>query len=1045
MKKVLLPLFTMALGAITASAAVGDVFSLPEAPGVKYKVISPTEVEVNDVDYSSVTAVTLTETVSYDGTDYTLTSIGDRAFYYCKITEITIPNTVTSLAYGAFMSCDNLSKITFGTGLKTIGDYCFYGDPFTEMTIPEGVESVGGSCFFTAKKLTKVVFPSTLKSLGASCFYNSPLLEEVVLPAGLETLGAKAFMRCGKLSKVNIPEGVKVIGEGTFYECKSLTSIDLPAGLETIGKESFWGSGLTSISIPAAVTEIGGAAFSGTKIEKYQVDPANKSFTTVDDILYTADKTLLIALPPVYGPASVTVDPACLGISYGAFDCANVTNVTLGNKVRAIDECAFVNSKLSTINLPESVVFIGEQAFAGTQLTDVVLPKNLPLIQDGSFAQVTTLKSVTIPASVKEIAIRAFTLCPNLTTINCEGMTPPVLEDWYETYENPFANCPSSAVVNVPVGALNAYLASNWKSAFSASQIRETLPAALVLASADPAAGSNLVSFDGVTLTFSENVSIASSSPAIKVVKGRLVAGVPVGDPVSVDDWMMVKSGDKGVRIFPADYDGFTSPFNMESGYTYFVTIPAGAVKNASGTASEEIVLNYEGAWVKPVVKFIDADPAVDSELEEISTLALNFEESVSLQTSKLGQIKVYEGAVEDGEVVDSYWTGVYGQTTGTSIAIFSSDPYGEGFAEPLALADGKDYYVVLPEGLFRLSSSYSTQSPEIVLHYKGPEAVAFAITDITPADGETLETFEHMTLSFTEMAVFNETVAEQVKAYYVFPGDEITDGEQIRTMDFWSVPENYSNELMLFASDMDGFVVPIPLNTGRDLYIVLPEGLFTTLNGQQKTPETILHYLAPAAKFEIVGISPEDGESMASFDGMTFTFSEMAVYQESVGQNIKAVKAASADKIAEGQVVTSVDFWACPENYSSELRIFPSDWDGFTVPISISGDADLFIVIPEGTFTNLSGTGKTPEMTVHYTNEMSGVSSVGVNDGNLVVEVLPGAVKVVADKYAVYNVAGQLVAAGEGEAVVSLVAGIYTVRATGAASEVKIAKVLVK
>ncbi|MDE6628117.1 MAG: leucine-rich repeat domain-containing protein [Muribaculaceae bacterium] len=917
MKKFLLPFFALAIGASGASAAVGEIF---EVNGVQYEVTSAGEVEVYDVD-TSLTAITLSETVSDGTTSYTLTSIGRDAFYYSKISEITIPNTVTALQYGAFRSCDNLATVNFGTGLKTIGDYCFYGDPITEMTIPEGVESVGGSCFFTAKKLTKITFPSSLKSLGSSCFYNSPVLQEVVLPDGLENLGAKAFMRCTALTTVNIPSGITAIGEGTFYECTALTSVTLPENLTTIGKEAFWGSGLTSIQIPANVQEIGGAAFSGTKIDKFDVASGSEYFTTVDDILYTADKSLLVAVPPVFAPTSVTVDPACRGISYGAFDKSNVTTVTLNEGLRAIDECAFVQSKLSSITFPESVVFIGEQAFAGTQLTDVTLPKNLPMVQDGSFAQISTLKSVTIPAAVKYIAIRAFTFCGNLTTINCEGMTPPELEDWYESYENPFANVPSNGVVNVPSNAVDAYLASAWKNAFSASQIKGDLAAGIAAPEADPAYGAQVASFDGVTLTFAENVSVAKSSPAVKVIKGRLVGGVPVGDAVSVDDWMAVSQGATSVKVFPADWDGYTSPFNMEKGSYYFVTIPAGTFKTASGALSEEIMLAYEGSYVAPVVKFIDAEPAVDSSLDEISVLTLNFEESVTVQSSKLGDIKVYEGPIADGYVMDSWWMTVYGESTGTSVSIFSTDDYGDGYSEPLSLMEGVDYYVVLPAGLFRLTSSYSTQSPEIVLHYKGPEPKAFEL------------------------------------------------------LDFY----------------------------------------------------------------------PEDGATLSSFEGMMLTFSDMAVYQESVAQNIKAVKATSADAIADGEVVTSVDFWACPENYSTELMLFPSDWDGFTAPISINASADLFLIIPAGTFTNLRGNAKTPEMIVRYTNGYSGVSSVGINDSSLVIEPLAGAVRVVADKFAVYSVSGQQVAAGEGDSTVALLPGVYTVRATGSGSALRIAKVIVK
>ena len=55
-------------------------------------------------NYSSLSgAVTIPETVSYNSTTYSVTSIGDQAFYYCDaLTQVTIPNSVTSIGDQAF-------------------------------------------------------------------------------------------------------------------------------------------------------------------------------------------------------------------------------------------------------------------------------------------------------------------------------------------------------------------------------------------------------------------------------------------------------------------------------------------------------------------------------------------------------------------------------------------------------------------------------------------------------------------------------------------------------------------------------------------------------------------------------------------------------------------------------------------------------------------------------------------------------------------------------------------------------------------------------
>ena len=50
--------------------------------------------------------VTIPSSVTYDGTTYSVTSIGDFAFDYCSsLTSVTIPNSVTSIGDGAFQYC----------------------------------------------------------------------------------------------------------------------------------------------------------------------------------------------------------------------------------------------------------------------------------------------------------------------------------------------------------------------------------------------------------------------------------------------------------------------------------------------------------------------------------------------------------------------------------------------------------------------------------------------------------------------------------------------------------------------------------------------------------------------------------------------------------------------------------------------------------------------------------------------------------------------------------------------------------------------------
>lgn len=734
MRKILLPFFACVCGSLMASAAVGDTFKVSD---ITYKVMSATAAEVSTVPTSITQAIEIPQTVQDgDGNSYTVVGVGERAFQYTKAPTVTLPPTVTYVDYCGFYSCE-LSSIELPAALTTIGGYSFAYTKLTSISIPEGVEELGASAFNRCDKLMSISLPSTLRVIGGSCFYKVPFTT-IALPEGLETIQKTAFLFSG-LESVTLPSTLRTIGEGAF-QGTALTAITIPEGVETLGDECFYNCPISEITIPASVTAVGAGAFSGTNLTEFKVAAGSKSFTVQDGILYNADKTLLVEFPAKSTITEYTLPAATLGICGEAFDRTGIQKITVGSKFRAIDGFAFCKSKLAEINMPESLVFIGEQAFAGTNLTKVVLPSALPLIQNAAFAECKSLSEVTIPSSVKNIQIRAFYGCTSLVTINCLGAVPAELEDWYEAYEAPFYQVPSTAVVNVPSTSLDTYKNDTyWKSAFNASQFVGSLPGILTATTVTPADGASVASMDGIVFKFAGDVSVVKSTPDVKVVEGRLVAGVPVGETVAVDGWRLVKEGTDGVKLFPEDMDGYMTPFNMELGKNYYVTIPAGIVKDAAGSLNEALTIHYEGAWEKPVVKIESVTPADGSSMESLTTIDFTFAEMTTLVSSKLSDIKVIKGELVDGEptgttVAVEQWWAKNGTTSGTSLGIFAGDEY-DGYTMPISLEKDADYYVVLPAGLFRLASSYNTVSERIILHYTNGESGAVEIVEADGAD----------------------------------------------------------------------------------------------------------------------------------------------------------------------------------------------------------------------------------------------------------------------------------------------------------------------
>ena len=130
MKKRITALMTTLILSVffSISASAYDV----EVDGIYYD-ISGTTATVTRGDYSG--DIVIPESITYNNSKYSVTSIGDEAFAYCRsLTSVTIPNSMTSIGYRAFASCRSLTSITIPNSVTSIGDWAFEG--CTSLTYP---------------------------------------------------------------------------------------------------------------------------------------------------------------------------------------------------------------------------------------------------------------------------------------------------------------------------------------------------------------------------------------------------------------------------------------------------------------------------------------------------------------------------------------------------------------------------------------------------------------------------------------------------------------------------------------------------------------------------------------------------------------------------------------------------------------------------------------------------------------------------------------------------------------------------------------------
>ena len=390
--------------------------------------------------------IVIPASVTYEGKDYTVTSVGKSTFSaFYGITSIVLPTSLRNIGEYAFSSC--------------IGLYA--------LEIPEGVETIGKSAFSACINLTSLVIPNSVDSIGQSAFSHCNSLESVKFGSGLRSVGRALFEECANITTVEIsndnpyfdsregcnaiietstnklvagcnativPSSVKSIALGAFMYC-TFTSFELPEGLEEIEKTAFYTCrNLKEITIPASVKSLGYAFYHCTSLESLKVNPDNKVYDSRENcnaVIETATNRLIMGCKSSFIPDGVT----------------------------SIGDAAFSGYwDLSSIELPSSLTGIGIETFAYCGLTSVTIPDGVTTIGVAAFSGCSALKTVSLPQSLTDIGSGAFSFCDALTSIYVYAKQPPIATERIAT--DVYDHC----TLYVPKGSEEAYAAAEgWK------------------------------------------------------------------------------------------------------------------------------------------------------------------------------------------------------------------------------------------------------------------------------------------------------------------------------------------------------------------------------------------------------------------------------------------------------------------------------------------------------------------------------------------------------------------------------------------------------
>jgi len=221
-------------------------------------LFSTTDVKGNTIPKYTIVGTEIASKAYYGSQNMTeykmpenITEINEFSYARSNLSTITIPDTVTSIGYGAFYHCDELSNIVIPKSVTYIAPFAFdktewmedfnnssqeflivgdgillaYNGKGSHVTIPEGVKRIAPYVFYKHNGLLSVSMPDSLLEIGESAFEGCTNLTEVFGGTNVQVIKDRAFNQC-PLQTIKITDAVDIIGLLAFDVSKNQTAKD---------------------------------------------------------------------------------------------------------------------------------------------------------------------------------------------------------------------------------------------------------------------------------------------------------------------------------------------------------------------------------------------------------------------------------------------------------------------------------------------------------------------------------------------------------------------------------------------------------------------------------------------------------------------------------------------------------------------------------------------------------------------------------------------------------------------------------------------------
>ena len=408
-----------------------------------------------------------------------VTEIPNSAFVGCaSLTTIEFSDKIVKFGDNVFRGCRNLANIIVSdanTEYKTVEgnlysksgeELIYYAPGKTEetFTVPNSVTSIASGAFATSVRVKNVIIPDTVTVLGNEAFAECTALENVTVSKNVEVIPEYAFNKCTGLISIKASNNLKTIEKFAFNGCSKLAEFEIPYGVTKLGMSVFNGcSGLKTIEIPTTTTEIGDNVFAGcvrlreaivptdvipsipknvlqyveinggTVIKK---DSFNNCYSlislTVPDFITDIEKDAFVncyKLVELYNYSSIDIQP--LQTNNGNIaQYARVVNTSPDDPsiLENVGDFVFMSLKDENylvgyngvdaeISLPSDrdYTIFNFAFYKNSTIEDLTIPSSVQKIEDFAFASIKTLKTLLI-SDVTKYGNDIFNECSNLTT-----------------------------------------------------------------------------------------------------------------------------------------------------------------------------------------------------------------------------------------------------------------------------------------------------------------------------------------------------------------------------------------------------------------------------------------------------------------------------------------------------------------------------------------------------------------------------------------------------------------------------------------------------